>query len=123
MTDACFESWRAPGSNGYPGADAHQRVCLEFHGPKPRPYDEVRHLCGNKLCIWPPHLAWGSRSENAIDTRDHCTQPNQKLTSDQVNNIRTMYANGGWSHAALAAEFGCSKPNITSILNNRTWKV
>lgn len=51
----------------------HQLVCLAFHGPKPTPKHEVRHLNGNPQDNRPDNLRWGTRSENTRDRVVHGT--------------------------------------------------
>lgn len=52
----------------------HQLVCTAFHGEKPSPNHEVRHLDGNPMNNNAENLAWGTRSENARDRVRHGTQ-------------------------------------------------
>lgn len=52
----------------------HQLVCRKFHGERPSPDHEVRHLDGNPMNNHASNLAWGTRSENAIDRIKHGTQ-------------------------------------------------
>jgi hypothetical protein len=47
---------------------------------------------------------------------------NSKLTEAKVIDIRTRYAAGGITLAALAAEFGVSFGLISHIVNRKTWK-
>lgn len=49
----------------------HQLVCLEFNGPRPSKFHEVRHLDGNKLNNHKDNLRWGTRKENAEDRDSH----------------------------------------------------
>lgn len=49
----------------------HQLVALAFVGPRPSPVHEVRHLDGNPANNDASNLAWGTRSENAMDRVRH----------------------------------------------------
>jgi hypothetical protein len=49
----------------------HRMVCAAFHGPKPAPGYEVRHLNGVKSDNRAVNLKWGTRSENAYDNVEH----------------------------------------------------
>lgn len=61
-------------STGMRKALVHKLVCDAFHGPKPTPIHEVRHLDGNKTNNSSDNLAWGTRSENAQDRKRHGTE-------------------------------------------------
>jgi hypothetical protein len=52
----------------------HRLICTAFHGPKPTPLHEVRHLDGSRTNNSAANLAWGTRSENAMDRKDHGTE-------------------------------------------------
>lgn len=45
----------------------------------------------------------------------------QKLTADQVREIRRRYAEGGVSLRALGAEYGVHNSAISKIVNNKIW--
>lgn len=49
----------------------HKVVCEAFHGPKPSPAHQVRHLNGIKTDNRPSNLAWGTAKENAADRTAH----------------------------------------------------
>lgn len=74
-----------PNSHGYPSVKVktdqgvkkaliHVLVCTAFHGPKPSPEFEVRHLDGNRANNRAENLVWGTRSENALDRKFHGTE-------------------------------------------------
>lgn len=44
----------------------HHLLCYMYHGPSPHPTRVVGHMCGNKLCILPWHLAYISQSTNVL---------------------------------------------------------
>jgi hypothetical protein len=58
----------------------HVSVCRAFHGEKPTPLHEVRHLNGDPLDNRPENLRWGTRKENAADMRAHGTHHERKKT-------------------------------------------
>lgn len=49
----------------------HILVCSTFHGERPAPGYEVRHLNGVRTDNRAENLAWGTRSENSYDTVQH----------------------------------------------------
>lgn len=49
----------------------HYLVASAFHGPKPSPMHQVRHLDGNKENNHYANLKWGSALENAEDREHH----------------------------------------------------
>jgi hypothetical protein len=51
----------------------HSLVCEAFHGPKPSPKHEVRHLDGDRLHNAASNLRWGTASENRHDSVRHGT--------------------------------------------------
>ena len=51
----------------------HKLVCATFHGEKPTPNHEVRHLNGIRTDNRPSNLRWGTRAENARDRILHGT--------------------------------------------------
>ena len=53
----------------------HILVCETFHGPKPTPKHEVRHLNGIATDNRPENLAWGTHAENMQDRVTHGTHP------------------------------------------------
>lgn len=112
----------------------HAVVCEAFHGEKPFPEAQVRHLDGNKLNNRADNLAWGTSAENAADTAKHGTRmrgerlPTSKLTEAHVKEIRTRYATGGaWEVVGgvrmqdLADEYGVTLKTISLIVNRKQW--
>src|SRR5438105_702836 len=67
----------------------HVLVCEEFHGPKPTPLHEVRHLDGNPGNNSAANLCWGTKAENEADKLRHGTGPS-RLTEEQVREIRRL---------------------------------
>lgn len=58
----------------------HSLVCETFHGPKPSPAHQSRHLNGDRLDARAANLAWGTRSENTKDSVLHGTHNNARKT-------------------------------------------
>jgi hypothetical protein len=53
----------------------HSVIAEAFHGSRPEGM-QVRHLNGDRLDNRPANLAWGTASENSLDTIAHGTHPN-----------------------------------------------
>lgn len=55
-------------------------------------------------------------------TRHRCGACHQKakLTTEQVNEIRALYATDGYSYEALAIVFGCGVSTVRDIVQLRT---
>ncbi len=49
----------------------HILICRTFHGEKPEPAYEVRHLNGKAWDNRPENLRWGTRKENVADRKVH----------------------------------------------------
>jgi len=103
---------------------AHFAVCTLAHGQRKSADLEARHLCGNRACVNPAHLAWGTCAENQEDRRRHGTLPLgetvycAKLTDSQVRVIRSSSETG----LQLARRFGVTPSTISSIRCGHTWK-
>lgn len=91
----------------------------------------VMHLCDNRICVNPAHLAAGSFKENMRDAArkgrmrrtDGEHSAVAKLTWDDVHVIRRDYARGGVSQAELGRRFGVTSSCIRRVLSNENWKV
>lgn len=76
----------------------------------------VCHRCDNKLCCRPEHLFLGLPADNSADMAAKGRAPrlrgtlsgSAKLTSDQVREMRRLYANGDISAQQLGRRFGVS---------------
>jgi len=105
----------------------HAVVCEAFHGPRPTPKHEVRHLDGDPTNNAAWNLAWGTKKENAADMVRHgrSTFGNKqwlaKLNREAVRDIRTRYAAGEVRMPQLAAEYGVRRETIKAVIQGRTW--
>lgn len=82
----------------------------------------VRHLCDNKLCCNPAHLAIGTHEDNMLDMRTSRMHPTAKLLPSQVDEIKQLLADGNKTHKEIGQMFGVSSSNITMIATSRIWR-
>lgn len=88
----------------------------------------VRHLCHNRVCCNPHHLAIGTHADNAQDKVNANRQSkgygtgNAKLTEKEVVEIRTRYATENVSEESLAKQYKIGKTIIGNILLGQKWK-
>lgn len=93
--------------------------------------EHSRHRCDNRTCINPEHLELGSPTDNVQDMDERGRRRNRpslgtdhgcaKLTEADVRAIRELRKEG-WILRELAARFGVSKGQISSICTRKTWK-
>lgn len=81
----------------------------------------VRHQCDNPPCVRPSHLLTGSMADNMND-RMMRGRAARKLDPERVREIRSKFAEGGWTKAALAREYGVHERAITFIVRREHWK-
>ena len=110
----------------------HKAVAYTFLD-NPNNYPEVNHLDGNKQNNSIDNLEWCSSSRN----REHAYQDglidvaklsgehnhNAKLTNEEANEARLLYARGDWSIHALAHEYHISPICMQRILKGDAYKV
>lgn len=90
----------------------HKMVCEAFHGPKPSPAHEVRHLDGNRTHNHFSNLAWGTRVENAADRKLHGTEKAAE------NGIRSAHKlRGRYKEYCLRGHFKNGKRNCNHCLH------
>lgn len=111
---------RALQNEGWPANSlVHRVACFLTNGPPPFQGAQSRHLCHNKPCIEPEHLAWGSPADNSADTAK-AARWKSKLTREQVAELRTAHASGS-TQQSLASKYGISPQTVWSIVHGRTW--
>ena len=105
----------------------HKLVLMAWHGPKPFPEAQCRHLNGNSLDNRPENLVWGTCKENAADKVRHRTATwlltgersnSAKLSNVAVAEIRRRGALGDDFHT-LAREFIVTAGYVRDIVNGR----
>jgi hypothetical protein len=93
------------------------RVSWELtYGPVPAGL-YVLHRCDNPACTRPDHLFLGSIADNQADMAKKA-RGTQKLTAEQVREIRASYASGLWTQRELARQFGVGQTCISKIVTN-----
>lgn len=127
--DMCWEWGRSIGGPGYGVCwidgkchNAH-RVAYTLSYGLPMKGLDVRHLCHNRRCCNPAHLASGTRKQNMEDSvRDDRTARGEKagpgkLSSDEVAQIRKMASYR--TQQAIADHFGVNQCQISRVLRGK----
>lgn len=100
---------------------AHRFSYETFVGPLD-PTLEICHSCNCKLCVNPNHLRQDSHSSNQIDRVYDGNNSYQKLTSEQVKEIKLALQNPYWGIGRdLANKYEVSRVTITDIKNGYRW--
>lgn len=87
----------------------------------------ICHHCDNPPCCNPSHLFIGTPKDNSQDRERKGRRkvvrgnahPQMKVTTEQIEEIRRRYAQGGISQDALADEYGISQGQVWRIINNQ----
>lgn len=83
----------------------------------------VLHKCDNRRCVNPDHLYVGTHKDNVRDMHERGRAAlRNKLTEDEVREIRLLSSRGKFSQTKLAEMFGVNQPAIWKIISYRTWK-
>jgi hypothetical protein len=105
----------------------HAMVCATFHGPRPSPQHQCRHLNGVRNDNRAENLAWGTASENKLDCNLHGTMPHgekhwkNKLAREDVRQI-LLLKKAGQPQIEIAEKFGVSPKHISRICRGESWK-
>jgi len=101
---------------------AHRFAYEYFIGPLD-PELEVCHNCATPSCVNPRHLRQDTRSSNMIDMSYAKTNNMQKLTVEQVIEIKQKLQNYYFGLGKkLAREYGVDSRTISVIKTGRNWK-
>lgn len=89
------------------------------------PIQCILHKCGNRACYNPEHLYEGNHKQNIRDTINHYGMfpgGQRKLTEEDVTWALVFLRDGRLTHQQIADCLGVSRPVISAINTNRTWK-
>lgn len=121
----CLEWTKATNSKGYgitrDGDKLTQthRLALELEGIDTTGH-HVLHSCDNPLCCNPAHLRIGNQSQNMIDMVNRGRQNHQKLSIDDVIQIRHLIKSG-MKQKDIADLFCVSNQQISRIKHKQRW--
>jgi hypothetical protein len=105
---------------------ANRVVAEAFHGPAPTPQHQARHLCGNRACCNPAHIAWGTQSDNEMDKVAHGRSNRGerhgmgRLNAEAVRDIRNR-CEAGESQRRVGNVYGIAQQSVSEIVTRRTW--
>ncbi|WP_157266602.1 HNH endonuclease [Azohydromonas aeria] len=90
----------------------------------------VLHTCDNTLCCNPNHLYLGDHKQNMRDVAERGLRKNintgeqngrAKLTQEQADEIRALYATSSRSQQSIADEYGVSQFAVSQIVRNKRY--
>lgn len=99
---------------------AHRLSYRLFVGPIPR-NRRILHSCNVRKCVNWNHLYAGTLSQNAIDMVLEGNQNNQKLSRDQVLEIRKMHASG-LKPREIYQKFNLTYNHFYLVVNRICWR-
>ena len=100
---------------------AHRFSYEYFVGPLD-PKLEICHKCNCKECVNPNHLRQDTKSSNQIDRSYAMNHYLQKLSPNQVEEIKLALKNPYWGIGRdLANKYGVHSSHISMIKHNKTW--
>lgn len=99
---------------------ASNRVAYEIFWGKELGEKLALHKCDNKLCCNPYHIYAGTGAKNSADAHQRNGKSTNKLTVDDVLEIR-YWMDQGHKAAWVARAFGVSKSVIAKIGSRSSW--
>lgn len=96
------------GKTGYNLCVSARRFAWEFNKKKLDRSAKLKPSCGIHLCVNPDH--------------NELFMPGLKLSKEQAEDIRNLYATGEWTVTELSREYKVTRQHIYNILSNRNWK-
>jgi hypothetical protein len=111
------------GQHGAPtkSCRTHRIAWARANGKGPGRF-HVCHACDNPACVNPDHLFLGTQADNMADMDKKGRRPSgveahqAKLTSKEVAEIRTRYAQGGITQKALGRLYNISQMQVSRIV-------
>ena len=89
--------------------------------PVQDPDKDICHSCDNRLCCNPMHLRQDTRSSNIKDKRKNGNCGSQKLSYDDVAEIRVLLSEGKLTQTKIAEKFGVNQNIISKIKTGKIW--
>ena len=128
VTEAGCWLWTATTWNGY-GKLSNQgrlryahRISYELHIGEIPEGMHVLHKCDVPCCVNPHHLFLGTHKDNMQDKISKGRHGGrEKLTLDQVKEIRYKFKPHAYTYAMLSEEYSVSVGAINHVVNNRNW--
>jgi len=97
----------------------HKVVYENYHEPL---YDNYAlHTCDNPICANPSHLFRGTHADNMRDAAEKGRMC-RKLTPEEVQDIRKIYANRSITQKELGTIYGVTPTTIGCITRRKTWR-
>lgn len=115
----CHERYKLTKRNGKSYL-SHRHAWLLRHGVL-LDSDIVCHTCDRGYCVKPSHLFRGTEKDNKQDMVMKGRAHSQKLTIEDVKNLREEYAAGECTMRDLAKKYAISSSSISDIINRRAW--
>ncbi len=107
-------------SRGQRSIPAHVMITDAHFGPRP-PGLETRHLDGDPQNNTLSNLCYGTRKENAEDTKRHRRhRPRRALSDDDVRSVRQLRQQG-MTCLAIAKHHGVSKYCVWCVVAGKTY--
>lgn len=128
--DQCWGWQGSITGKGYPQCPpfgkAHRWSLEQSLGRKLSSHEQCRHLCGNRLCTNPRHLAVGTNRDNQLDKPLHFngkfgSASRFKLTQKEANEIRAL--NGKLLQREIAKLYGVTQMMVSRIITGKAWNV
>lgn len=92
------------------------RISYELHNKIKLLKDQnILHKCNNRCCVNPSHLYIGTLSDNVKDNIRNNKHSLQKLSVDNVQQIRQLLKDGKLSHTIIASLFNVGRTTIGNI--------
>lgn len=122
ITTGCWEWTAAKDLHGY-GRFQHNgknrkapRICWELmYGPTEK---QILHRCDNPACVNPNHLFVGNHADNMRDRSLKERQPNVRLTTAQVREIKKTK---GQPRQPVADKYGITVRAVSAIRGGERW--
>lgn len=91
---------------------AHRVAWVLTHGEPPTG-NVIRHMCHNRLCVRPDHLAMGTQKDNVADAVQRGTHNHQVILSirqiEMIAEMLVLEPESLWNAIAVAREFRVKK--------------